>query len=85
MQCNFNLHFQCILLTLFVALKSEVKNSLTPRGRLKTSGDRIYNGQDANFEDHPWAAFFRGEKTGNDPGKVSICGRGGGYHQRQQM
>ena len=74
MQYNFSLHFLCILLTLFIALKSEVKNSLTPRGRLKTGGDRIYNGRDANYEDHPWAAFLEVKKPDNDPGKVSICG-----------
>ena len=74
MQYNFSLHFLCILLTLFIALKSEVKISSPQKDHIKTGGDRIYNGRDANYEDHPWAAFLEVKKPDNDPGKVSICG-----------
>ena len=90
-QLPVNNRFSTILVHVFCISISAIFASESLWGTID-SGNRVVNGKDADYSQHPWAVYLQIDKPDNTKGRVSICGgtiinasRGELISQKDQM
>ena len=72
-QLPVNNRFSTILVHVFCISISAIFASESLWGTID-SGNRVVNGKDADYSQHPWAVYLQIDKPDNSKGRVSICG-----------